>query len=115
MLKKLLGSIVLVTLFFCSFNTKANVEVKVIKSQQVSVICLGIIEVVQIDRTEVSMNVNQQPTIIRLINGIGDIVYQSTVESTGLFTIDVSSYADGTYKLEAIYNGTTQTEIIVLV
>lgn len=114
MLKKSLGSIVLVTLLFCSFTTKANVNTEVIENQEVSNFCLGIIEIVQIDREEVSMNVNDVPTLIRLVNANGSIVYQSVVTSTGLFSINVSTYNVGTYKLEAIHDGTTQTETIII-
>lgn len=114
MLTKSLGSIVLVTLLFFAFNTSVNADTEVVEHSETTYFCSGIIEIIQIGRTEVSMNVNEAPTTIRLVDANNTVVYQSVVQVTGLFEINVSSYDTGTYKLEAIHDGTTQTETIVL-
>lgn len=117
MLTKSLGSIVFATVLFCSFNTQAhlqNVNTELIKNQEVSVACDGIIEIVQIGRHEVLIEVNQAPTTIRLIDAEGTVVSEDIITSVGLFILNVSTCDSGTYTLEAIHETVTQTETIII-
>ncbi|MFK7950826.1 MAG: hypothetical protein AB8G11_24815 [Saprospiraceae bacterium] len=114
MLTKSLGSIVFATLLFCSFNTQANVEVKTIDHQKTSAICWGIIEVIQVERNSVTLEVNETSTTLILVDSNNIDVYEVTVIDSETWIIDTSGLPVGTYELQATYNGQTQTETIVL-
>jgi hypothetical protein len=107
----MLKKVVFILLFACSFtaNLVATAHLPLV---QIDCVSGGIIEVVQINRDQIDLQMNEAGVTLQLINSSNVVVYDNYVSQSGSYTIDISQLSLGSYTLVAKYGMDIQSENI---